>query len=157
MKKVWERKSRLCNYEEILPELRAAIEKELARVNETLNITCCIQTESIQLKKMSLFDKGNQIQRVAAIVTPKWLVQAVDLGDKKNPPYAIFHYLTQMHTSFDTVEVGRQLEIEDYGVDVTSQTRTMHRRGTVFIGLEKGDASQEFIQCLEEAVKVANS
>lgn len=157
MKKYWERTSRLCKYEELLPQLRAAVEKELANVNETLNITCCIETKSTQLKRMTIFDKGNQIQHVAVIVTPKWLVQAVDPGDGKTQPYAIFHYLTQMHTSFQTIEAGRQLDIEDYGIDITSQTRTMLQRGTIFIGLERGDAADRFIQCLTQAVQLANN
>lgn len=155
--KNWERKTRLSSYLEIRLELRTAIQKELTAVGEKLNIICCVETCSTQLRKMKIFDKVNRIQHTAFIVTPKWLVEGVDLGDKKTAPYAIFHYLVQAHISHDTLDACKQMDIQDYGIDITSQTRTMFRRGTTFLGLEKGEAAEIFINNLQEAIKIANS
>ncbi len=156
MKKYWERKSKICAFSEIRPELQAAVEKVMLEANEELDVTCCIETESTKVRKMHLFEKIPQVQRMACILTPKWLVQAVDPGDEKSEPYAILHYLTQMHTGYHTMEAGKRLDIEEYGLDITSQTRTMLQRGTVFIGLQQGEAADTFIQRLTQAVRQAN-
>ena len=151
MKKEWDRRTVQCDYTQIRPELRASIEKELKKLDEELDIQFCIATESTQLKK-GLFGGKQQVQHSACIVTPKWLVQAIDLGDGKTGPAAVFHYLSKMQVSFDTVELARKLNIEDYGIDVFSQTRWNLQGGSHFIGLEPSGATDQFINALKSAI-----
>ena len=151
MKKEWDRRTVQCDYTQIRPELRAAIEKELKELDEELDIQFCIATESTQLKK-GLFGGKQQVQHSACIVTPKWLVQGIDLGDGKTWPVVVFHYLSKMQVSFDTVELARKLNIEDYGIDVFSQTRWNLQGGSHFIGLEQSGAADQFINALKSAI-----
>lgn len=154
MKKEWERKTVQCDYTQIRPELRAAIEKELKELDEELDIQFCISTESTQLKK-GLFGGKQQVQQSACIVTPKWLVQAVDLGDGKTGPVAVFHYLSKMQVSSDTMEMAQKLGIEDYGIDVFGQTRWNLKGSSYFIGMQQSGVSEQFINTLKEAIRKA--
>lgn len=154
MKKEWDRRTVQCDYTQIRPELRASIEKELKELEEELDIQFCIATESTQLKK-GLFGGKQQVQHSACIVTPKWLVQAVDMGNDKTGPVAVFHYLSKMQVSSDTMELAQKLGIEDYGIDVFGQTRWNLKGSSHFIGLEKSGVAEQFINTLKEAVKKA--
>jgi len=154
MKKEWDRRTVQCDYTQIRPELRAAIEKELKELDEEFDIQFCIATESTQLKK-GLFGGKQQVQHSACIVTPKWLVQAIDLGNGKSGPVAVFHYLSKMQVSYDTMEMAQKLGIEDYGINVFGQTRWNLKGSSYFIGLQQNGVAEQFINTLKEAVKKA--
>jgi len=134
--------------------LQAAIEKELKELDEELDIQFCIATESTWLKK-GLCGGRQQMQHSACIVTPKWLVQAIDLGDGKTRPVAVFHYLSKMQVSSDTMELAQKLGIEDYGIDVFGQTRWNLKGSSYFIGLQQGGVAEQFINTLKEAIRRA--
>ncbi len=155
MKKEWDRRTVHCDYTQIRPELRAVIEKELKELDEELDIQFCIATESNRLKK-GLFGGKQQVQHSACIVTPKWLVQAIDLGDGKTGPVAVFHYLSTMQVSSDTMELAQKLGIEDYGIDVFGQTRWNLKGSRYFIGLQQNGVAEQFINTLKEAVRKAS-
>ena len=156
MKKEWERVTRQVDYTQLPANLRAAIEEQLQTINGTLNILFCVQTESKSLKKGGLFGAKKSDQVSAAIVTPRWLVQALDLGNKKKGAVAVIHYLAKMQLHSDTVDVARKLGIEDYGIDVLSETVFNLRGGSYFIGLGRGAATEQFIETLKSAIAAAN-
>jgi hypothetical protein len=157
MKKEWDRHTRQCDYTQLRPELRVAIEKELKVMEEELDILFCIETESILLKKSGLFNNRRKVQYVAAIVTPRWLVQAVELSEFNTEVIALFHYFDKMQITFETMEMGKAIGIEDYGIDVLSQTRWNLRGGRHFIGLEYNAVSQQFIEALKDAIKAVKA
>lgn len=152
MKKEWDRRTVQCDYTQIQPELRAAIEKELKELDEELDIQFCIATESTRLKR-GMFGGKQQVQHSACIVTPKWLVQAIDLGDGKTGPVAVFHYLSRMQVSSDTMELAQKLGIEDYGINVFGQTRWNLKGSRYFIGLQQNGVTEQFINTLTEAIR----
>jgi len=134
--------------------LRAAIENELKELDEELDIQFCIATESTRLKK-GFFGGKQQLLHTACIVTTKWLVQAIDPGDGKTGPVAVFHYLSKMQVNSDTMELAQKLGIEDYGIDVFGQTRWNLKGSSYFIGLQQGGVAEQFINTLKEAIRRA--
>ncbi len=155
MKKEWERHTYQYDYTQLRRGLIAAIEKELKEMEEELDILFCVETESVLLKKSGIFNNRRKIQYVAAIITPRWLVQAVEMSDYNTEIIALFHYLDKMQISFDTMEMAKAIGIEDFGIDVHSQTRWNLQGGRHYVGLENNAVSHQFIETLKDAIEAA--
>jgi len=67
----------------------------------------------------------------------------------------VFHYLSKMQVSYDTMEMAQKLGIEDYGINVFGQTRWNLKGSSYFIGLQQNGVAEQFINTLKEAVKKA--
>ncbi len=154
MKKLWERSSRSCDSNQLSQPFRQALEKVLRELDEPLNEISCIETRSEQLRSGLLMGKKKVITSVL-ILTPRWLFQVIDEGDKDGP-FVVVYYLDKMEINDNTMQMAAQLHMEDFGVDVLTTIRGQVRRSSTFLGFENNAQSAQFIQTLKDTVKKAN-
>jgi hypothetical protein len=154
MKKLWERSSRSCDSSQLTPPFRQALDRALQQLEEPLNEISCIETRATQLRSGLLIGKKKTVT-TALILTPRWLFQVIDEGDKGDPFVLIF-YLDKMEISANTMQLAARLNMEDFGVDVIATIRGQLKRSSTFLGFEDNAQSAQFIQTLKDTIKKAN-
>lgn len=152
----WRRSTRHCGYSGLRPALKAAIDASLTEIGEELEIAYCIQTDSTRIRPGGLFDSRRKALYHAVIITPHWLIQAIDPGDGKTEPLVVFNSYHHMEIRNDTVELCKRYGVEDYGIDIVSQTNRDISVGSYFIGLEPGGIARLFISTLKLYIRSAN-
>jgi len=160
LKKEWERTTRECSFQQLHPELIKAINDEISEAgNVELDICICVETYSKQLKVGGLSGLlaggGRKDWYTAVIVTPRWLIFAAKNDKNKPQTFAVMRYLEKMIVDFDSVEAGRSVGIDDYGISVLSLGRTLSR-GNMFIGLGRELAAEKLIETLRDAIAKAD-
>ncbi len=156
LKRDWERTTRQCEYSRLRPELKSAIDAALKEIAEELEIAYCIQTVSTRIRPGGLFDSRRKALYHAVIITPRWLIQAIDPADGKTEPLVVFNSYHRMEITDDTVQACRKYGVEDYGIDIVSQTHRDMATGSYFIGLEPGGDTNKFLSTLKLYIRSAN-
>lgn len=156
LKPDWQRSTRHCDYSALRLELKTAIDASLAEIGEELEIAYCIQTDSTRVRPGGFFDSRRKALYHAVIITPHWLIQAIDPGDGKTEPLVVFNSYHHMEIRDDTVELCKKHGVADYGVDIVSQTSRDISVGSYFIGLEPGGIARQFLSTLKLYIRSAN-
>jgi hypothetical protein len=145
----WKRRTKEVSLESLPPEMASAIQQHIEGHNlgpilsEAL---MCIQTDSEKSKK-GLFGKAETVQ-MAAIVTPRWLVWAVDQPHTKAT--VLSAQLTQV-TVQDYAQTPFVKMVADSGVQVSGMFTDASESASAFIGLQENLAGQTFRQILIKA------
>jgi len=156
----WNRTSKECTLESITPENMAAIAKHL----ETNNLgpilddyLSCIETTS-EKKKKGLFGVGGDSRvLVSAILTPRWLVWAVN-GNKTGIGVLSTQLRDATATDYAISEFNKM--VPDNGIQVTatftgSFAGSPSDRGLMFIPLGEETFTQRFKEAVIHAAQEA--
>lgn len=138
----WVRQTRETTLANIAPELSTVIQHHIDQNNlgPILSDTLfCIQTDSEKAKK-GLFGKAESVQ-LAAIVTPRWLVWAMQ--GTKSPTVVLSAQLSQV-TVRDYAQTQFVKMIPDSGIEVTGMFTDSKESVSAFIGLDDGPAAKKF-------------
>lgn len=156
MKTKWERISRLCDYSQLRPGLKHAIDSSLYEIGEPLEVALCIETTSTRVNPGGMFNNDRKNLSHAVLITPHWLIQAIQPGVGKTEPLVVFNSYEKMQITDETVNTSKKHGIEEYGIDVVSQTSRDQNYGSYFIGLERGAAARQFLVTLKLFIRAAN-
>jgi hypothetical protein len=116
----------------------------------------CIETASTRVRPGGIFSRRRKSLYHAVILTSHWLIQAIDPDDGKTQPLVVFNNYKEMEIKDDTVKDLKKHGIEDYGIDILSQTSRDESVGSYFIGLEQGAAARQFLVTLRLFIRSAN-
>ncbi len=156
MKRDWERSTRVCDYAQLRPQLKQAIDTAVAEMAESMEFVFCIETTSARVKPGGIFSSRRRSLIHAVVLTPHWLIQAIDPEDGKTNPLVVFNNYEKMEIRDDTVNELKKHGIEDYGIDILSQTSRDRAIGSYFIGLEHNAAARQFLVTLRLFIRSAN-
>lgn len=156
MKRDWERSTRQCDYAQLRPQLKQAIDTAVAEMAESMEFVFCIETASARVRPGGIFSGRRKSLYHAVILTPRWLIQAIDPDDGKTEPLVVFNNYEKMEIKDDTVNELKKHGIEDYGIDIISQTSRDVSLGSYFIGLEHSAAARQFLITLRLFIRSAN-
>lgn len=151
----WNRQTKEVSLEGLPSEVASAIHRRIERHNlgPILSDTrMCVYTVSEKTKK-GLFGKA-EIVKMAAIVTPRWLVWSVEQPDAT--PAVLSAQLTDV-TIQDYAQTPFVDMIPDSGIQVTGMFTNASESASAFIGLDKGASGNTFkdlvIQTAQDAKK----
>lgn len=159
----YQRTTRSCSFHDLRPELRAAIEKHAAEnlLGEVAGqLIACIETESVQQKRGGLAglrdrllgpNDPDPVHYTAVVVLPKWLIWST--AGAKRGTNTLSAALADIRLEDFTGFGG----IEDNGINVTGVLRGSREQSSVFIGLGKGEAAEQFKRALRQAIQQANA
>jgi hypothetical protein len=154
----WERSTRLVQVEGGRPEVAAAIQKHITMNNLGPVLTDArIAVETISTKKKkSLFGGGAEPVVNTAIVTPRWLITAIE----QKSGMSVWSAQLRDVTVVDYANTPGYMLIPDAGVQVTGIfTGVTNGDGTsaisVFVGLGGEPAAGQFKETLIRAVQEA--
>jgi hypothetical protein len=142
------RTTRECAYNQLRPELLAAIQKhatehELGDIESDAMICC--ETTSDRKK-----GGGDKVIYTAMLVTPRWLVWATS-GDKQKP-VAMSARLGEIEArDYETTPLYKL--VQDSGINVLGISTGVAERGEIFIGLGKEPSAQHFRGVLKQAMR----
>lgn len=156
MKRDWERSTRQCDYAQLRPRLRQAIDSAITTLAEPADFVFCIETTSTRIRPGGIFSGKRNTLYHAVILTPHWLIQAIDPDDGKTEPLVVFNNYEKMRITDDTVTECKKHGIEDYGIDIFSKTSRDVSIGSYFIGLEQSAAAGLFLTTLKLFIRSAN-
>lgn len=152
----WERSTRQCDYAQLRPQVRQAIDSAVSALAEPVDYVFCIETASTRIRPGGIFSGRRKSLYHAVILTPDWLIQAIDPDDGKTEPLVIFNNYQKMVIREDTVNECKRHGIKEYGIDIVSQTNRDVSTGSYFIGLEHGPAARQFLITLKLFIRSAN-
>lgn len=156
MKRDWQRSTRVCEYAQLQPRLKQAIDTAVAEMAESMEFVFCIETTSARVKPGGIFSGRRKSLIHAVVLTPHWLIQAIDPNDEKTQPLVVFNHYEKMEIRDDTVNELKRHGIEDYGIDILSRTSRDVSIGSYFIGLEHNAAARQFLITLRLFIRSAN-
>lgn len=145
----WKRTTKEVPFESLPPEMVAAINKHIEQYNLGSILSdalICIQTDSERIKK-GLFGAAETV-RVGAIVTPRWLIWAVD-GTKTQSSVLsaqLIHVTIQ-----DYAQTPFAKMVPDSGIEVSGMFTDASENASAFIGLEENAAGEKFKGVLIQA------
>ena len=149
----WNRKTREIPLESLPPEMGSAINLYIEQHNLgpiLSDALKCIQTDSEKVKK-GLFG-GPEVVRVGAIVTPRWLLWAIQ--GTKTPTTVLSAQLINI-TIQDYSQTPFAKMIPDSGIEVSGLFTDAGESSSAFIGLGEGTAANEFKEIVLKAAKDA--
>lgn len=156
MKTIWKRYSRICEYSHLRSELKHAIDSSIYEIGEPLEVALCIETTSTRVNPGGLFNNDRKNLSHAVLITPHWLIQAIQPDAENTEPFVVFNSYAKMQITDETTKISKKHGIEEYGVDVVSQTNRDQNYGSYFIGLEQGAAARQFLVTLKLFIRAAN-
>ena len=145
----WKRQTKEVSLENLPPEMASAIQRHIEQYNLgpiLSDALMFVQTDSEKVKK-GLFG-GAEIVQMAAILTPLWLVWAVDQS-RKNPAVLsaqLIHVTVQ-----DYAQTSFAKLVPDSGIEVSGMFTGASESASAFIGLDMGVAGHKFRQLLIKA------
>jgi hypothetical protein len=149
----WKRQTKEVAFESLPSEMTSAIRRHIERYNLgpiLPGALICIQTDSEKVKK-GLFGKAETVQ-MAAIVTPRWLVWAVD--QPKTNPTVMSAQLIQV-TVQDYAQTPFMKLVPDSGMQISGMFTDAGESVSAFIGLEENAAGHKFRDILIQAAAEA--
>lgn len=145
----WTRKTKEVTFENLPSEMVIAIQQHIEQYNLGPILSqalICIQTDS-EKKKKGLFGKTEMVQ-MAAMVTPHWLVWAVDQPDTTAAALSaqLIHITVQDYSQTSFAKL-----VPDSGVEVSGMFTDAAEAASAFIGLEENTAGSRFRDILIKA------
>ena len=130
----WKRKTKEVSLDNLSSEIRDAIQEHLEQYNLgpiLSDALMCVQTDSEKTKKGLL--GGAESVQMTAIVTPRWLVWAVDTPKAK--PAVLSAQLIHA-TVQDYAQTPFAKMVLDSGIEVSGMFTDASESASAFIGLE---------------------
>jgi len=156
------RTTRECAFEQLRPELVAAIREHVEKHNlgnaEAEALVCC-ETTSQRRKKPGLISRAlggdpDKVHYTAAIVTPRLLIWGTS-GEKRGT--AVLSVRLSEAEARDYASGPFAKMVADSGIDVTGMPSGGLERVTGFIGLGEGLAAERFKEILFAAAERAKT
>jgi hypothetical protein len=153
----WHRATHESSLANFSPGITAALKKHIGdyQLGSILSdVQMCVETRSEKIKK-GLFGSAEAVL-TAVILTPRWLLWTIQEG--KGAVTAISARLADI-VVVDYSKSSMAKLIADSGIEVTGEfTGVSHgglsdQRGSIFIGLDAGEAARKFEDMLIKAVK----
>jgi hypothetical protein len=138
----WKRRTKEVSFEILSTEMADAIQRHIERYNLgpiLADALMCVQTDSEKTKK-GIFGKPETV-KMAAIVTPRWLVWAVE---QPNAPATALSAQLSHVTVQDYAQTQFAKLVPDYGIEVSGMLTDASESASAFIGLEESDAGNRF-------------
>ena len=149
----WKRSTREVSWESLPAEMAKAIEQHMERYNLgpiLSDALMFIQTDSEKAKKGLL--RARSHIRMAAILTPRWLIWSVD--ESKGKPTVLSAQL--IHTTVqDYAQTPFVKMVPDSGIQVSGMFTDASESVSAFIGLEENLAGQKFREAVIKAAAAA--
>jgi len=149
----WKRKTQEVSFENLMPEMFAAINQYIEKYNlgPVLSGTLmCIQTDSEKTKK-SLFSAVEKVQ-TGAIVTPHWLFWATTGTKMKS---TVLSAQLKDVVVQDYAQTSFMQMIPDSGINVSGKFTDMSENISAFIGLEDNTVGNKFTEIVIQAAQDA--
>lgn len=149
----WNRRTKEVSLETLSSEMRDAIQEHLEQYNLgpiLSDALMCIQTDSEKIIKGLL--GGAESIEMTAIVTPRWLVWAVDTPKAK--PAVLSAQLIHA-TVQDYAQTPFAKMVPDSGIEVSGMFTDSSESASAFIGLEENVAGQKFRDTVIKAAAAA--
>ena len=149
----WKRKTKEVSLDNLSSEIRDAIQEHLEQYNLgpiLSDALMCVQTDSEKTKKGLL--GGAESVQMTAIVTPRWLVWAVDTPKAK--PAVLSAQLIHA-TVQDYAQTPFAKMVPDSGIEVSGMFTDASESASAFIGLEENTAGQKFRDAVIKAAAAA--
>ena len=149
----WKRRTKQVSLESLPSEMASAIQRHIERYNlgpVLSDALMCVHTAS-EKTKSGLFGSVETV-KMAAIVTPRWLVWSVEQPDAK---VAVLSAQLSNITVQDYAQTPFADMIPDSGIQVTGMFTNASESVSAFIGLEEGDAGDRFREIVIKAVQNA--
>lgn len=145
----WKRRTKEVPVDGLPAEIASAIQRHVEQYNLgpiLSEVLMCVLTDS-EKSKQGLFGRAETVQMVA-IVTPRWLVWAMDQPNAKASVLSaqLIHVTVQ-----DYAQTSFARLVEDSGVEVSGTFTDASEAASAFIGLEENAAGQKFRQLLINA------
>jgi hypothetical protein len=138
----WKRTTKEIPFESLPPEMVSEIDQHIERYNLGSILSdalMCVQSDSEKVKK-GLFG-GAEIVHVGAVVTPRWLVWAID-GTKMQMTVLSAQLINI--TVQDYAQTPFVKMIPDSGLEVSGIFTAASESASAFIGLDQGAAANKF-------------
>jgi len=148
----WKRTTKEASLEGLAPEMVAIIHRHIEQHNLgsiLSDLLMCIQTDSEKIKR-GLF-AGKETVRMSAIVTPRWLVWAVE-GTQTRP--AVLSAQLVDITVQDYAQTSFAKLVPDSGVQISGMFTDASESVSAFIGLDQSAAARKFRDALIQAAQV---
>jgi hypothetical protein len=149
----WNRKTKEVSLENLSAEMKDALQEHLEQYNLgpiLSDALMCIQTDSEKTKK-GILGKAESTQ-MAALVTPRWLVWAVDTPAGK--PVVLSAQLIHV-TVQDYAQTQFAKMVPDAGIEVSGMFTDASESASAFIGLEENASGQKFRDAVIKAAAAA--
>ena len=145
----WKRRTKEVPVDGLPSEIASVIQRHIEQYNLgpiLSDALLCVLTDSEKSKK-GLFGRAETVQ-IAAIVTPRWLVWAVDQPNAKAAVLSaqLIHVTVQDYGQTPFAKM-----VSDSGVEVSGMFTDAGEAASAFIGLEENAAGQKFRQTLIKA------
>jgi hypothetical protein len=149
----WKRKTKEVSLENLSSEMRDAMQEHLEHYNLgpiLSDALMCVQTDSEKTKK-GILGKAENVQ-MAAVITSRWLVWAVDTPKAKPAVLSaqLIHATVQDYTQTPFAKM-----IPDSGIEVSGMFTDASESASAFIGLEENAAGQKFRDAVIKAAAAA--
>ena len=149
----WKRATKEISFEELPAEMASVIGEHIRQYNLgpiLSDALMCIQTDSEKAKK-GLFGGAERV-RVAAVLTPRWLVWAISGSKTKNT--ALSAQLINL-TVQDYAQTSFAKMVPDSGIEVSGMFTDAREPASAFIGLDEGIAARKFREAVIKAAQDA--
>ena len=147
----WKRRTKEVPVDGLPSEITSAIQRHIEQYNLGAILSdalMCVLTDSEKSKK-GLFGTRETVQ-MAAIVSPRWLVWAVDQPNPNAKATVLSAQLIHV-TVQDYAQSPFAKMVSDSGVEVSGTFTDASEGASAFIGLEENAAGQKFRQVLINA------
>jgi hypothetical protein len=145
----WKRRTKEVPLEDLPSEMASVFYRYIEKHNLgpiLSDALMCIQTDSEKTKTGWM--GSQETVRMAAIVTPRWLVWSVE--QPKSPALALSAQLIDI-TVQDYAQTAFAAMVPDSGVQVSGVFTDARDGASAFIGLDQSEAGQKFRQTLIQA------
>ena len=139
----WKRSSRECLFNELRPEMTAAITAHIEQYGlevDPIEILMCVETTSETIKKAIIGGSGRAVL-TSAFVTPIWLIWAIR---GENPEVAVMSARLADVVVQDYAKTQFAKMVPDTGIEVSGSFTDVSERGSAFLGLDEGLVSERF-------------
>ena len=149
----WKRTTKEIPVESLAPNLVSTIREHVERYNLGSILSdalMCVQTDSEKVKK-GLFG-GGSVVKVGAVVTPRWLIWAID--DGKGKPATLSALLNDVVIQ-DYAQTSFAKMVPDSGIEVSGRFTDASENISAFVGIEENAAGRKFIETVIQAAQDA--
>ena len=149
----WKRKTREVSFENLTPELIAAIRKHIEQYDLgpiLSDALMCIQTDSEKIKK-GLFGGAENVH-IGAVITPRWLMWATS-GPKSKAVVFSAQLNDVVVQDYSQTQFAKM--IPDSGINVTGKFTAISENSSAFIGLEDNVTGGTFTEIVIRAAQDA--
>jgi hypothetical protein len=150
----WRRSTCECSFEDLQPEMVAAVNKHIEQYNLggiVSGAVICIETSSDKIKK-GMFGGGYKTVLTGVILTPSWLIWAIS-GDRMGSTVMSARLADLVVQDYATTQFAKM--IPDEGLEISGSFTNFPEKGSAFVGLDEGATSRKFKEVVIKAVQDA--